>query len=152
MHKVISGHTKNWLPVHHKIIVDCKLVYTWCAFMCHAAAWVKHEIVDVKYSRSFLCQAFCGMHRIPNVFKIQFSFVENIVFLSFLINWCIELFLFFTWSYNSRKSGKWINIFLKQSYFRFFGQKTNLISCELKLFILDLNMLNCILTLYFAMS
>ena len=73
-------------------------------------------------------------------------------FLSFLINWCIELFLFFTWSYNSRKSGKWINIFLKQSYFRFFGQKTNLISCELKLFLLDLNLLNCILTLYFAMS
>ena len=33
-----------------------------------------------KSSGPFLMPKFCGMHRIPNVFKIQFCSVENIFF------------------------------------------------------------------------
>ena len=42
--------------------------------------WEKHEIVDTNIHSASYCQKFCGMHKIPNVLKIQFFPAENIFF------------------------------------------------------------------------
>ena len=87
MPKVISGHIKFEVPVHHEIIVECKLEVRSFHIL---SARVKHQmVVDIniqglsyaKNSGPFLC------HRIPNVSKIQFFLVENIFFpIIYLIN------------------------------------------------------------------
>ena len=49
------------------------------------SAWGKTSISGYKYSGPFLGQNFCGIHRIPSVFKIQFFLVENIFYPFLLI-------------------------------------------------------------------
>ena len=71
MPKVISGHIKIEVPVHHEIIVECKLEVLSFHIL---SAWVKHQmVVDINIQ---------GLPyvRIPNTFKIQFFPVENIFF------------------------------------------------------------------------
>ena len=45
MPRVISGHTKILLPVHHGIIVEYKLEYLLSFHMLFT--WVKHQAVDI---------------------------------------------------------------------------------------------------------
>ena len=62
MPKVISGHIEAEVPVHHKIIVECKLE----ALSFHIlSAWVKHQMVidiniqDLSYAKnSVVCTEF----------------------------------------------------------------------------------------------
>ena len=55
MPEVISGHIKAEVPVHHKIIVECKLGVLSFNIL---SAWVKHQIVveiniqDLSYAKN----------------------------------------------------------------------------------------------------
>ena len=62
MPKVISGHIRIEVPVHHKIIVECKLEVLSIHIL---SAWVKHQMVvdinfqDLSYAKkSAVCTDF----------------------------------------------------------------------------------------------
>ena len=80
MSKVISGHNK----ISSLFIMKSQLnvtLYTWSAFISHVVSLGKTSNSWYKYSRPFLGQKFCGIHRILDVFEIQFFPVENLFFL-----------------------------------------------------------------------
>ena len=79
---VISGHNKISSLFIMKSLLNVNL-YTWSAFISHVVCLGKTSNSWYKYSGPFPGQTFCGIHRIPNVFKIKFFPVENIYFFQF---------------------------------------------------------------------
>ena len=96
IHQQISTYPK-WFLVTLKIsslfIMKSLLnvnLYTWSAFISHVACLSKTSNSWYKYSGPFLGQKFCGIHRILNVFKIQFFPVEIIRWQSYFQQWNLD--------------------------------------------------------------
>ena len=85
MPKVISAHIKIEVPIHHEIIVECKLEVLSFHIL---SAWIKHQMaVDINIQGPSYAKNSANMRRISNAFKIQLFPVENIFFpIIYLIN------------------------------------------------------------------
>ena len=64
----------------NEVIDECKQLVLEVISFHVLSAWVKHQIADINIQGLPNAKKFCGMHRIPNVFKISFFPLENIFF------------------------------------------------------------------------
>ena len=79
MPKVVSRRNKISTLFVIKSLFNVSLC-TWNTFISHVVCLDKTSNSWYNYSGPFLGRKFCGMHRIPNLFKIRFFPVENILF------------------------------------------------------------------------
>ena len=71
MLKIVSGHIKIYLPVHHEIIFERKLEVLYFHML---AAWIKHQmVVDINIQDFFHAKNPAVCTKLPIYSKLNFS-------------------------------------------------------------------------------